>query len=44
MGAPVGARRGERRRFALGARLGAPYIVATPPLENPETSHLAEQV
>ena len=30
-----------RRRFALGARLGAPYIVATPPLENPETSHLA---
>ncbi len=30
-----------RRRFALGARLGAPFIVATPPLENPETSHLA---
>ena len=30
-----------RRRFALGARLGAPYIVATPPLENPKTSHLA---
>ena len=30
-----------RRRFALGARLGAPYIVATPPLENPQTSHLA---
>ena len=32
-----------RRRFALGARLGAPYIVATPPLENPKTSHLAER-
>ena len=30
-----------RRRFALGARLGAPFIVATPPLENPQTSHLA---
>lgn len=30
-----------RRRFALGARLGAPFIVATPPLENPKTSHLA---
>lgn len=30
-----------RRRFALGARLGAPFIVATPPMENPETSHLA---
>ena len=29
-----------RRRFALGARLGAPYIVYAP-LENPETSHLA---
>lgn len=30
-----------RRRFALGARLGAPFIVVTPPLENPKTSHLA---
>ena len=30
-----------RRRFALGARLGAPFIVATPPLESPKTSHLA---
>ena len=30
-----------RRRFALGARLGASYIVATPPLDSPETSHLA---
>ena len=29
-----------RRRFALGARLGAPFIVATPPLEKPETEHL----
>ena len=32
-----------RRRFALGARLGAPFIVATPPLENPQTSHLASR-
>ena len=29
-----------KRRFALGARLGAPFIVATPPLENPKTDHL----
>ncbi|MFP6905750.1 MAG: sugar phosphate isomerase/epimerase [Verrucomicrobiota bacterium] len=28
------------RRFALGARLGAPVIVATPPLVKPETEHL----
>lgn len=28
------------RRFALAARLGAPYIVATPPLEMTETKHL----
>lgn len=32
-----------RRRFALGARLGAPFIVATPPLDNPKTSHLASR-
>ena len=32
-----------RRRFALGAELGAPFIVATPPLENPRTEHLAER-
>ena len=32
-----------RRRFALGARLGAPFIVATPPLENPRTEHLPER-
>ncbi|MDH3584119.1 MAG: sugar phosphate isomerase/epimerase [Phycisphaerae bacterium] len=32
-----------RRRFALGARLGAPYIVATPPLEKPETGHLPDR-
>jgi len=32
-----------RRRFALGARLGAPFIVATPPLEKEETSHLPER-
>jgi len=29
-----------RRRFALCARLGAPHIVATPPLEKTETEHL----
>ena len=29
-----------RRRFALGARLGAPYIVATPPLEQEGQEHL----
>ena len=29
-----------RRRFALGARLGAPFIVATPPLEKEDTAHL----
>ena len=29
-----------KRRFALGARLGAPFIVATPPLDKTETSHL----
>ena len=29
-----------RRRFALGARLGAPYIVATPPLEMARQDHL----
>tara|TARA_B100001027_G_scaffold91538_1_gene62851 strand:- start:7523 stop:8326 length:804 start_codon:yes stop_codon:yes gene_type:complete len=29
-----------RRRFALGARLGSPFIVATPPLEKKETGHL----
>jgi 2-keto-myo-inositol isomerase len=29
-----------RRRFALGARLGAKYIVATPPLELEEQDHL----
>jgi len=32
-----------RRRFALCARLGAPYIVATPPLEKAETEHLPER-
>ena len=32
-----------RRRFALCARLGAPYIVATPPLEKTETEHLPER-
>lgn len=32
-----------RRRFALGARLGAPFIVATPPLETSETGHLPER-
>ena len=29
-----------RRRFALGARLGAKYIVATPPLEQEGQDHL----
>jgi len=29
-----------KRRFALGARLGAPYIVATPPLELARQDHL----
>ncbi len=29
-----------RRRFALGARLGAPVIVATPPMEKEQSSHL----
>ena len=32
-----------KRRFALGARLGAPFIVATPPLEKEETEHLPER-
>jgi 2-keto-myo-inositol isomerase len=32
-----------KRRFALGARLGAPYIVATPPLEREDTDHLPER-
>jgi len=32
-----------RRRFALGARLGAPYIVATPPLELARQDHLPER-
>ena len=32
-----------RRRFALGARLGAPYIVATPPLELERQDHLPER-
>ena len=32
-----------KRRFALCARLGAPYIVATPPLEKTETEHLPER-
>lgn len=32
-----------RRRFALGARLGAPFIVATPPLELTRQDHLPER-
>ena len=32
-----------RRRFALGARLGAPYIVATPPMELERQDHLPER-
>ena len=32
-----------RRRFALGARLGAPFIVATPPMESTRTEHLPER-
>ncbi len=32
-----------KRRFALGARLGAPYIVATPPLELARQDHLPER-
>ena len=32
-----------RRRFALAARLGAPYIVATPPLEMEHQKHLPER-
>ena len=32
-----------RRRFALGARLGAPFIVATPPMEATDTEHLPER-
>jgi len=32
-----------RRRFALCARLGTPYIVATPPLQKSETTHLHER-
>ena len=32
-----------RRRFALGARLKTPFIVATPPLETSETGHLPER-
>ena len=31
------------RRFALSARLGAPYIVATPPLELARQDHLPER-
>ncbi len=32
-----------RRRFALGARLGAPFVVATPPLELERQEHLPER-
>ena len=32
-----------RRRFALAARLGSPYIVATPPLEMEHQEHLPER-
>ena len=32
-----------KRRFALGARLGAPFIVATPPLELERQDHLPER-
>ena len=32
-----------KRRFALGARLGATFIVATPPLEKTDTEHLPER-
>ena len=32
-----------RRRFALGARLGAPFIVATPPMDSTKTEHLPER-
>ena len=32
-----------RRRFALGARLGAPFIVATPPLGLARQDHLPER-
>ncbi|MEZ5304754.1 MAG: sugar phosphate isomerase/epimerase [Verrucomicrobiales bacterium] len=32
-----------RRRMDLAARLGAPYIVATPPLDKPGTDGLAER-
>lgn len=32
-----------KRRFALGARLGASYVVATPPMEMKETNHLPER-
>ena len=32
-----------RRRFALGARLGSPFIVVTPPMESTERSHLPER-
>ena len=32
-----------RRRFSLAARLGAPYIVATPPLEMGQQEHLPER-
>ena len=32
-----------RRRFALGATLGSNFIVATPPMENPETEHLPDR-
>ena len=32
-----------KRRFALCARLGSQYIVATPPLEKMETNHLPER-
>ena len=32
-----------RRRFALGARIGARFIVATPPMESAETKHLPER-
>ena len=32
-----------KRRFELGARIGAPYIVATPPIEHCDTSLLPER-
>ena len=32
-----------RQKDASGARLGAPFIVTTPPLEKEETEHLPER-